>query len=177
MRNLTVLILAVATAQLGCTKVVKNTAAKTPPSVVIKIRGADGQYATASTASLAATAASQLDVMCIVRDDEGVKSAALSFSSGTSHCTLPGGAVYSGSFSISSVPASQVQGLTPDGSGKVLEQLPLMASLHGPFTCDVLGNGQGTPYGADIVATCTGVNWAADATKAKAEAKLTVSLH
>jgi len=159
----------------GCKKVVKNTNAKTPPAVEIKVRGSDGQYAVASEASLAAGAPGQLELLCIVHDNEGVKSISLSFSSQVDACNV-GGAIYTGVFSLATVPAPQFQGLSGDASGQVLEQVPLMATVTGPFSCTVPGNGTGTPYGTEIVATCDGHNWAADPSKAKGTAKLTIKL-
>src|SRR5690242_7597385 len=101
-------VLLIAAMPLRCTEVEPRASAR-PPSVVIEVRGPDGRYVAATTASLRARDASQLDLMCVVADDEGVRSAALSFVHDASSCTLPDGAVYRGTFTVASVPASQLQ--------------------------------------------------------------------
>ncbi len=160
---------------LGCPKVVKDVNDKTTPSVVIKVRGADGQYAVATEATMSAAASGQLDLMCIVEDPQGVRSASLHYSSGTGACNV-NGAVYTGSFTISPVPPLAKQTLEGDASGKVLTKLPLLGELNGPFSCSVPANGTGTPYGATITVTCTGSNWAADASQQTSQKKLAVKL-
>lgn len=158
----------------GCTKVVKDTSPASAPVVEIKVKGADGQYQPATTATMAAASAGQLDFVCIVRDSEGVRSLAINYSGAADGCNLDG-AVYSGVFTVTPLPAPAFQELSGDADGKVLQDLPIWASLKGPFSCTV--NGQaGVPYEEEIKVNCTGSNWSATNSNKSTTKTLTVKL-
>lgn len=166
-----------AIAATGCPKTVANPGDVSLPSVELKVRGADGQYQAASSWSLNAAGGDRADLMCVVRDPDGVKQIRLDFTSMVPHCTTHGGAVYDGTFPVSPVPSEEVQTLQADGSGQVLTSLPLLATVAGPFSCDVPGNGSGAPYGDTITVTCTGLNWSAKPADATAKANLAITIH
>src|SRR4051812_869508 len=75
-----------------------------PPVVRIKYRGDDGNYVEADRVSL--PAGGSLNVLCSVYDAEGVRSAALSFSDQSDSCTA-GNVIWTGSYTISGVPAGK----------------------------------------------------------------------
>lgn len=166
-----------ALAATGCPKAVVNPGDVSLPSVELKVRGPDGQYQPASTWSLHAGGGDQADLMCVVRDPNGVKQIRLDFTSTVPHCTSPSGAVWDGAFPVTPVPSEQVQTLQADGSGQVLTSLPLLATVAGPFSCAVPGNGSGAPYGDTISVTCTGLNWSAKPADASATANLAITIH
>jgi hypothetical protein len=113
--------------------------------------------------------------MCVVSDPGGVKSAALQFSDGVDGCNV-NGAIYSGVFTLSPVPSPLFQALSGDAQGQVLDTLPLLASLQGPFSCEVPGVGVGVPTGESIRITCHGENWSQKPGKHGAQRTLTVAL-
>jgi hypothetical protein len=176
MKRAMMCVVVLSAAVMGCDKVVKNTHDKSAPGIELSVRSPGGAYTAVDTAQLSAAAAEQLDIMCTVRDPDGVKHVALSFSHGTDGCNV-NSAVYSGVFTVAPVPDPLEQSLSGDASGKVLTVLPMLASLKGPFSCNVPGAGKGVPYGAKIQVTCQGSNWASDASKASAQKVLVVSLH
>jgi hypothetical protein len=173
--NALVVGLIVAGGALGCNKVVKNTSDKSPPQVEIKVRGADGQYAAASTAKLSATTVDQLEWMCIVSDASGVRSVSITYASSLDGCTIQSG-VWSCAASYEPHPKDLFQKLEGDATGKVLDKLPMLATVKGPFSCSCPGQGTGAPFGRTIRATCTGANWSSDASKATTHKVLTIEL-
>jgi hypothetical protein len=160
----------------GCKKVVKNLNDTTPPTVVIKVRGVDGQYAPATTALLSTTKGS-LDMICINSDPEGVSSIDLTFIKQVDSCTTADGGVFSG-YNILGLPPDLHLDVQPDPQGNVPTSIPLLATVKGPLTCNVFGTPpqQGFPIGAKVMATCTGKNWSSNAQKSTAQKVLTITL-
>jgi len=159
----------------GCPKVVKNPQDSSTPTVVIKVRGDDGQYAPATEATMSAATADALDLMCIVEDPQGVKSITVNFDGQSDGCNVDG-AVFTGNFDVTPVPAPLHQSLQGDASGQVLTKLPMLATVKGPFKCQPLGGDEGIPYGGTVTVSCTGTNWSADPNKDSAQTKLTIKL-
>lgn len=155
----------------GCDKVTKDVNDKTPPQVEIKIRNADGQYVAADKVNLSLSGS--LDISCVVSDSGGVQSATLSYFGGIDTCTV-GSSVFSGSFYIQPLPDVLSQTLQADSQGKVLDRLPLLSTLKGPFECSVPGQGKGAPYGQSIKVVCQGRNWSNDAQSQSAQKVLEV---
>jgi len=172
-RVLLAALIAVAT---GCAsaKVAKDLNDTTPPDVVIKVRGTNGQYAAATDATLSVTG--NLDLMCIASDMGGISKIDLTFSGAADHCTTGDGGIYNGVFTITPLPNALQQTLQGDASGKVLSSLPMLATLAGPFACSIPGVGKGIPYGDTITVTCTGSNWSQNAQKKSTTQKLNVKL-
>lgn len=159
----------------ACSKVSVNPNDKTPPQIEIKVKGADGQYAVASSGQLSASAQGQLDWMCTVSDADGVKSMQITYSSSLDGCTAqstPANCVAS----YQPQPQSLFQDLQPDANGKVLAELVVLATVKGPFTCSCPGQGSGVPFGRSIKATCTGKNWSSDPAKQSTQKVLTIDL-
>ncbi|MGO8865896.1 MAG: hypothetical protein ACLQME_05265 [Alphaproteobacteria bacterium] len=178
--SLAVLMAASLTALLmvnGCTLVPVNPNDMTPPSVVIKVKGPDGQYAPASTATYSASGG-RLDLMCIVSDPQGVQAIQLSFLGNSDSC-LVGGSPISGSYPIAGLPGPLQQSLVPNAQGQVPTELPLLATISSPLTCEVLGNPSqtGAPVGAQFIVQCTGQNWSSNPQVQGASATLTVSVN
>lgn len=168
--------LLVSGAFLGCNKVVKNTSDSSPPLVEIKVKGSDGQYVAASSAKLSASAAAQLEWMCIVSDANGVMSASISYAGSLDGCTIES-AVWDCVAGYQPHPQDLFQKLQGDASGKVLDKLPLLATVKGPFSCTCPGQpGTGAPFGRTLKATCTGANWSSDPSKATTKKVLTIEL-
>ncbi|MEI8277464.1 MAG: hypothetical protein WCG00_15865 [Hyphomicrobiales bacterium] len=148
---------------------------KSKPSVVINVRGIDGQYVPTSSATMSASGSNQLNMNCVVKDPGGVSAISLAFSSGTGSCTV-GSTIYNGVFSIATVPPTQSATYVPDAQGNVKDEHFYFATLTGPFSCNVPGVGTGVPYGATITATCTGKNYSSNANNKTATAKLSIKL-
>ena len=161
----------------GCTLVPVNPNDMTPPSIVIKMKGPNGQYAPASAASFSA-GSGRLDLMCIVTDPEGVQAIQLSFLGNSDSCLVDGGTIISGSFDIQGLPGNLQQSLVPNAQGQVPTELPMLATISSPLTCKVLGNPTqiGAPVGAQFTVQCTGQNWSSNPQVQGASATLTVSV-
>lgn len=145
----------------GCDKATINPNDASKPKAEILVKQSNGQFAVASTATLASSG--QVKIMCRITDNDGVKFAKLSFQGGTSsNCTV-GSTVFSGSFPLSPpLPAPMQQTLSGDANNKVLKVLPLMADINDE-SCTVFGQQQsGRPLGHTITATCEGKNWASN---------------
>ena len=166
-------LIALATA-CASSKVPKDLNDTSPPDVVIKVRGANGQYASATETTL--SVAGNLDLMCIASDSGGISKIDVTFSGATDHCTTSDGGVYSGVFTITPLPAELLQTLQGDASGKVLSSLPMLATLAGPFACSIPSVGKGIPYGDTITVTCTGWNWSQNVQKKSTTRSLAVKL-
>jgi len=168
--------LAVALALNGCTLVPVNPNDMTPPSVVIKVKGPNGQYAPASTATYSASGG-RMDLMCIVSDPQGVRAIQLSFLGNSQSC-LVGSAPISGSYPIGGLPGALQQSLVPNAQGQVPTELPLLATISSPLTCEVLGNPSqtGAPVGGQFIVQCTGQNWSSNPQVQGASATLAVSV-
>jgi hypothetical protein len=175
MRSLGILAAAASIAALAACSVKPDANDKTTPSVVINVRGVDGQYVPTSNATMFATGANQLNMNCVVKDPGGVSAINLAFTSGTGSCTV-GSTVYNGVFSIASVPPTQNATYAPDAQGNVKDERFFFATVSGPFSCNVPGVGQGAPFGATITATCTGKNFASNAANKTGTAKLSIKL-
>lgn len=160
---------------VGCKKVVKNPADPSVPSVVIKVKGADGQYAPATQATMSAASAGALELMCIVEDPQGVKSITVNFDGQSDGCNVEG-AVYNGNFDVTPVPDNLHQSLTGDANDQVITKLPMLATITGPFKCQPLGGDQGIPYGGTITVKCTGANWSSNPANDTADTTLTIKL-
>jgi hypothetical protein len=160
----------------GCNKIVKDTNDKSPPQVEIKVRGADGQYADASSVKLDVRGTGQLDWMCIVSDANGVKSVSISYGGSLDGCTI-GSAVWDCVAGYQPHPQNLFQKIDPDPQGKVLDKLPLLATVNGPLSCTCPGQqGTGAPIGRSLKAICTGANWSSDPTKSTTTKTLTIEL-
>jgi hypothetical protein len=175
MKSLPGVVLAAMIAALpACTLVSKDLNDTSPPEVVIKVRGSDGQYAPATETKLSVTGS--LDLVCVVSDPGGVSMIDVTFSGATDSCTTGTGGVYSGSFSITPLPAELKQTLQGNASGQVLSSLPIFATLAGPFMCSIPGVGKGFPYGDTITVSCVGENWSQNPQKKSAKKSLAVKL-
>ena len=161
----------------GCTLVPVNPNDKTPPSVVIKVKGKDGQYAPASQASFSASSG-RMDLMCIVSDPDGVQAIQLSFLGNSDSCLVAGGTVFSGAFDIQGLPGNLQQSLVANAQGQVPTELPMLATISSPLTCKVFGNPTqiGAPVGAQFTVQCTGQNWSSNPQVQGASTTLTVSV-
>lgn len=163
----------------GCKQVVKDTADQTKPDVAIKVRGSDGQYVPATEATFHFNSGSALDLMCLVSDTGGVSKAALTYS-GTVDACLTGSTTNSGvTIYLTGLPSPMVQTLSGNSEGQVLASVPLLAQLKGPLGCYGYSGGykfEGEPQGQTLTVTCTGENWASNAAKKSATAKLEIDL-
>ena len=157
---------------LSCTKSTVNPNDATPPKVQIKVQGANNQYEPQTEVDL--LYGKQIDLMSVVTDSDGVRSLDLNFTGSTSsHCTV-GGTVYSGSFYVS-LPNAMQQTVQPDASGKVIDSLPLLATVKDPV-CNVPGVGPGRPIGHTITVQSTGKNWSSNAQNSTATANLKINI-
>jgi hypothetical protein len=166
-------LLATCFAVANCTKTQPDPNDSSAPTVVIKIKGNDGQYAPATQVNLSVSGS--LDLMCQVEDPQGVKSIALSYNGIGDACTVDS-TPYNGSYPITPLPAPAQQELQGDSSGNVITSVPLFAQLKGPFHCNVSSAGQGSPYGQEIKVNCTGKNWSSNNAVNTKQATLTVKL-
>ncbi|MEI9928186.1 MAG: hypothetical protein WDN44_11430 [Sphingomonas sp.] len=140
------------------------------------MKGADGQYATAQTASMNPTSG-QIDLLCIITDDDGVKSASVSYSGASPSCVY-GDSFDNGSFSVEGLPKDLSQTLQGD-EGKVITKLPILATLKGPLSCKSFGfpKKTGVPgNGAKVTVSCGGTNWSSDPAKNGVATSLAVTL-
>jgi hypothetical protein len=161
---------------LGCMKVDKDPNDNTPPDVVIKVKGADGQYTVASSAKLNASASDKLDLGCVVSDANGVQSASISYADSLDGCTIES-EVWECVASYQPEPQGQFQKLDGDANGQVLTEWLLLATVKGGFTCACPGvGGVGVPYGRTLAVTCTGTNWSSDLAKQSTSKVLTIDL-
>lgn len=159
----------------NCNQLIKNTNDQTPPQIEIKMKGAGGSYDAASSAQLSAGAAGQLELMCIVSDADGVKSIDITYSTTVDACTIQGSdTICVASYKPQPQPLSQDLGGDPNG--KVVDKLPVLFTVKGPFTCTCLGGSPGVPYGQSIKVTCTGQNWSSDPSKRSAQKVFTINL-
>jgi hypothetical protein len=174
-----VLILSLFTAALvlttGCKTNGPNTNDSTPPNVEIKVKGTNGQYAVASSATLATSSSNTLDLMCVNSDPEGVSSIALNYSDHSDSCTTGDGAIYSGSFTITGLPAPATQNLAPN-QGQVLTSIPLLATVKAPLSCSIPPQLKGFPYGAKVTVTCTGKNYSSNSQTSTTVKTLAITL-
>jgi hypothetical protein len=155
----------------GCTTVPVNPGDISEPSVVIKLRGSDGQWDAQSTLDLNG---SPIQAMAVVDDQQGVKRVSLQYVNGTAqHCTVSG-AFYNGSFSLGA--PGPVQQSLSGSSGKVPTTLPLIVTIPGSFTCTVPNVGEGTPIGYTLLLRATGTNWSSNASNASATTDLQIKL-
>lgn len=141
----------------GCDKVSPDPNDQTPPQIEIKVRDASGQYVEASKVDLHSN--EPLEIMCIVSDSGGIKTASLEFFGKVDSCTV-GGAIYTGTYYASPLPSPIHQSFEVDSDGTVLERMPLLSTLDGAVACSVPGIGTGRPYGTSIKIVCGGRNWA-----------------
>ncbi len=141
------------------------------------MKGADGQYAPAATATMNPTSG-QVDLICTIADNDGVKSVSVSYSGSSNGCVFgdqPGG---NQNTPVIGLPADAKQTLQGD-NGKVLTKLPILSTLKGPLTCEGFGFPKkvGVPSsGTKITVSCSGSNWSSDPSKNGAATSLTVTL-
>jgi hypothetical protein len=155
----------------GCKTVPVNPGDSTDPSVVIKLRGGDGQWHAQSTLDLQG---SPIQAMAVVDDPQGVKGISLQYVNGTSqHCTVSG-SIYTGSFYLGA--PGPVQQTLSGSSGKVPTTLPLIVTIPGSFTCTVPSIGVGIPIGYTLRLRATGTNWSSNASNATATTDLQIEL-
>jgi hypothetical protein len=161
----------------GCKKTKINPNDSTPPTVTIKVRGQNGQYAVADQAPLKLNGSESLEFICQVEDPEGVKFVGYAYSGGINSCTI-GSTVFNGNFQVQPLPPPASQSLSGDANQEVVTSLPLLSNpdLQGPFTCNVPANGTGSPFGGKITVTCTGRNWSSNNAVSEAKKTLTVNL-
>jgi hypothetical protein len=148
-------LLAACFASADCTKKQPDKNDPTPPTVVIKVRGSDGQYEPATETKLAMNGS--LDLMCLVEDPEGVKSVELTYAGTATKCNVNGDFPEVTS-PIKPLPSPAKIDLQGDSSGNVTTSAPLYSQLKGPFTCTA-GLSEGIPSGQKIEVTCGGMNW------------------
>jgi hypothetical protein len=160
----------------GCNKVYINPDDQTPPMVEIKVKGSDGQYSAASEVNMSVSQPSTLDIMCIVTDPDGVKSANLDFDPYVETCTIGDTPSSQAKYLYQPLPQDLFQSVGGDSSGKVLDEVPLLATLKGPFTCTFPGEPPGVPYGTTIKVFCDGSNWSSNTAKQSSERVLTIHL-
>jgi len=160
----------------GCTTVPVNPNDKTPPSIVIKVKGPNGQYAPASQATFSASSG-RMDLMCIVTDPEGVQAIQVSFQGNSDSCVVNGG-TFNGSFDVLGLPGPLQQSLVANAQGQVPTELPMLATINSPLTCKLFGNPPqtGAPVGGTFIVQCTGQNWSSNPQVQGASATLTVSV-
>jgi hypothetical protein len=163
MKRFTGLLLLLAAA--GCSNVTPVTNETTAPTVVFTQSGAPGNI-TSLTLNPDSNAAQFFNA--VATDPGGVKSINLVFTSGTAFCTTVMGAVYSGVFTYSPVPANQSTTSTPDGMGFVPTELFTTSTVQGPFTCDTFLHPPQTsrPYGDTVYANVTATNYSGKSTNA-----------
>jgi hypothetical protein len=158
-------LLAACFAAANCKKKQPDPNDSTPPTVVIKVRGGDGQYEPATETALSMNGS--LDLMCLVEDPEGVKSVELSYAGTASKCNVEGD-LHVGSFQIKPLPPPAKLDLQGDSSGDVTTSAPVYSQLKGPFSCTVSFLPPGVPSGQEIKVNCGGTNWSEnDAVKFK----------
>ncbi len=170
LRFWTLLLISFATLT-SCKKVPINPADSTPPSVVIKVKGEDGQYHAQSSVNYNGQ---PIQVMCVVEDPEGVKGIKLQYTNIVAdHCTIQGtGTIYNGKFTLG-VPPPVEQ--TLDGSsGEAPTQLPLSTAISG-LGCTVPNVGAGAPIGWTVKLVCQGTNWSSKPQVASASTTLDVT--
>lgn len=153
-----------------------NTSDATQPKAELLVRPGTGQYVAAADAKYPVSGNDPLDYMCKITDANGVKQAKLTFSKFSNSCTDTNGSVWNGSFAIDGVAPDAAQTLQGDSSGNVLTTLPILGTLHGPFSCHPPSNKPGAPYGTAIKVTCTGYNWSSDPAKQSASVSVSVKL-
>jgi len=166
----------------GCEKTKINPNDSSKPSAEVKVRASGGGEYKAMSETTLSTGGS-LDLMCIITDPQGVKSAFLGFSGHSDNCTV-GSSFYSGGFSIKTMPTNLNQQLQGDAQGNVITSLPILSDLNGPFTCSVYkppctqgdACSHGAPITGVITVTCSGENWSANAQNQKATATLKITL-
>jgi hypothetical protein len=170
-----VALLVVVSGVSGCAEVDKNTNDLTPPQIEIKVKGANGQYAPASTTSLSLANIGQVDWMCIISDAEGVRSGMITYTSLVHSCHFAG-LDTACLVPYQPQPQSLFQEYGGNANGQVPDTLPLLATVKGPVTCSCPGQGTGVPLNQHITATCSGTNWSLDPYEATASKTLTIEL-
>lgn len=163
---------AVLTLTAGCEQSPINTNDPTPPTAVIKVKGVDGQFV-AQTAIDVAPDETQINLICIIQDQDGVHDATLTFVGTSPACRTAQGDSTQGPYTLEGPPLPATQVLTGNEEGEALTQVPLAAAVNLPFVCTVPG-GKGEPNGGTVVAECSGKNWAT--TPGTASTKLTMTL-
>jgi len=161
---------------IGCTLVTPNTSATTPPSVVIKVKGPDGQYAAATTASVSGSSGT-LNLICVVSDLQGVQGASMAFVGVTNSCIIGGQMESVSGAPIGGLPGPLQASLHPNAMGQVPTEWPLLATVSSPLTCNYGFPPQlGEPVGATFIVQCSGQNWSSNPQVQNASATLTVSV-
>lgn len=153
--------------QTAC-QVNPNTHETTGPQV--SFRQGDS---TLSSLFLSAGETAPINFSCAASDPGGVASINLEFSQDVAICVFSSGCGSSicpgNSGRISpAMPALQAQTSHPDSSGRVPNDLFLLATLQGPYSCVTSNHRKtatGKPYGQTVTATCTATNYSKLTTK------------
>jgi len=151
--------LAATLATAGCDKAAIDTNDSTPPTAVIKVKGADGQYAPQTTAQLGFDG---LEIMCVAEDPQGVQQVSVTYAGTTSNCQT-GVVANAGAFAVDGLPPNPApQPLTGGADGKTPTSVPILATISPALTCQVPGPPpqQGRPNGGTATVTCSANNWA-----------------
>jgi len=151
---------------------------QTNPVVVTQVKDANGQFVPASTAKFFngtnGGVPGTLDIICNVSDlDGGLKSASLVYSSTTDAC-LVGGAPFSGSFSLSGLPANESRTYKKNANGLVQDSTFFFSTLKAVVTCKVPGQ-PGVGHPLSLKATCKAENWSNNAAAKTTTKVLTIS--
>lgn len=162
----------VATVLMGCEKSDIDPEDSSPPSVVIKVRGDDGQYHAQSSVNYQG---SSLNVVAVAEDPQGVKAIKAQYVNTTSQTCTVGSTVYTGSYSVS-VPPPEEYTLSGSSAGEVPTVLPLFTSISGPFSCSVPGVGPGIAISHVVKLRATGTNWSSNPQVATAFTDLDVKV-
>jgi hypothetical protein len=138
----------------GCQQVAINTQDSSPPSVVIKVQGADNQYHVQSSVTFQG---SPISVLAIADDPDGMKAIKVAYINTTSASCTVGDTVYTGTFPLTLPPPVEVS--LPGSSGQVPTELPLFTKITGPFKCSVPVAGSGIALGHIVKLRAYGTNW------------------
>lgn len=155
----------------GCPKVAINPADSSPPSVVIKVQGANGEYQAQTSVKYQG---SPINVMAIVEDPQGVKAIKLEYVNTVASSCAVGSAFHYGSYHLA-LPSPVEQTLS-GSSGQAITKLPLLTTITGPFKCTVPGVGLGNALGHTFKLRATGANWSSNPQVAKASKDLDISI-
>lgn len=165
--------LAATLATAGCDKAGIDTNDPTPPTAVIKVKGADGQYAAQTTAQLGSDA---LEIMCVAEDPQGVQQVSVAYAGTTSSCQI-GETQTPGTFALVGLPPDPMpQALKGDADGKTPTSVPILGAIPAALACQIPGPPAqaGSPNGGTVTVTCGAKNWATQ--NGDATATLTITL-
>jgi hypothetical protein len=160
----------------GCTLVPVNPSDMNPPSVVIKVKGPNGQYAAATTASVSGSSGT-LNLICVVSDPLGVQGASMAFVGVTNSCNIGGQMETVSGNPIGGLPGPLRSNLQPNAMGQVPTEWALLATVSSPLTCNYGNPPQiGEPAGATFIVQCSGQNWSSNPQVQNTSTTLTVAI-